>query len=293
MVNINVYLYDKKQEHFFSGKSTSKNVCGIICNIQNDFSFTKSKLKSESDRDNFLISSLKQADSNGYTLICMDKMISSCSSEQIYNCVEYCIQNICFDILYLSSWMDRGDMYDDIHDYCGYKIVKTISSHGTACLLFSPQGRRIFLENVLLVEGKSIDMCLEPQLYKFKAYTTNPSIINFNILERENDLEYCKVSKCREVPNSVRPVEITRRNTSTLNLLWFILVLIIIICITCILLSYAETNKITYDSITNSLSFGTTQKSQSNKIKNMNKNLSETGAENPFNPLDELTGYPI
>ena len=235
MVVINIYLFSSSQQDIFQGSSSTKNTTGNITLRKH-----RHKKPTEKDRDQYLFETLKCAPQDDYTLICLDKMITHCNPTQLYDCLEYAICHICFDIFYLASWADRCDLYSDFHEICHYKIVKTQSPHGTSCLLFSPAGRKKFLDTVQLIPGKTIDLCLNPQLGKFSVYSTTPSLIEFDITQRETDLEYIKVCKCREVPESVRPVEICRRNTTTLNLLWFVLILIIIICITGILLSYAD-----------------------------------------------------
>ncbi len=248
MVAINVYLYDNNQECLFNGKSRSTNCYSKNIHINPQCKKKRSKKEKRSitdrDRDNFVIKSLTDAPCDEYTLVCIDRMISVCTSDQIYDCIEYCISHIEFDIFYLASWADRCDLYSDFHEVDNYKIVRTRSPHGMACLLFSPCGKKKFLEKIELTKNRSLDLMVNPQLKSFKVYTTTPSIIEFDITQSECDLELIKVCKCREVPEAVRPVEVTRRNTTTLNLLWFILVLIIIICLAGILLNL--TNKSTY-----------------------------------------------
>ena len=95
---INVYLYDNNQECLFNGKSLSNN-----CYAKNIYINPSSKKKrskktkrnlTERDRDNFIMKSLQESPCDDYTLICVDKMVSTCTSNQIYDCMEYCINNI-------------------------------------------------------------------------------------------------------------------------------------------------------------------------------------------------------
>ena len=138
----------------------------------------------------------------------------------------------------MTSWADRVDLYSDIHELNNCKIVKTYSPHGTSCLLFSPAGRRNFLNRIKPCNYRSLDFVLHENIKCFDSYTSLPSLFEFDITCRESDLEFVKLSKCREIPSYVRPLEISRRNTTTLNVFWFILILIIILCVASILLSF-------------------------------------------------------
>ena len=242
MNKINVYVYDNKMLHLFEGESTSKNTrtnkTFISCNKK-----TKDK-KFHTSEDKFIYESLKNADPNEYTLVCLDKLNTLCSARKLYDYLEYTIDNIIFDIFYLSVWADRCDKYTDIHEVENCKIVKTFSPHGTACLLFSPSGRKIFLENIIPSPNISIDFTLNSKCSIFKSYTSLPALVEFDCLSIKGDKkrEMIKMSRYREDPYDLRPIEVTRRNTSTLNVFWFILIVIIIICVAGILLSI-NTNK--------------------------------------------------
>ena len=241
MVGIHIYLYDQKMESLFDGISNTNSTYPLTITTYHRHKDKRNKAKKcknfNSIEDRFIWESLKDAPENEYVLVCCDRLISNCSPSTIYNCIEYFIDHCTFDIFYLASWADRCDLYSDIHEIENYKIVKSQSPHGTACLLFSPEGRKKFLNSICPLETKSLDFTLNAQMDCFEVYTTTPSLIEFDITQRETDLEYVKLCKCREVPSMVRPVEITRRNTTTLNLFWFILVIIIIVCIATILLS--------------------------------------------------------
>ena len=248
MVGINVYLFDKKLESLFEGCSDSKNTYSLSITSYDKSKDSRNKIKLTNFNcieDRFIWECLSDCDPDAYSLICLDKLVSNCSTNTIYNCFEYLIENVDFDIFYAASWADRCDLYSDVHEIENYKIVKTYSPHGTSCLLFSPHGRKKFLEKINPTRLRSLDFTINSQMDLFEVYTTMPSLVEFDITKRESDLEYVKLCKCREVPNMVRPIEVERRNTTTLNLFWFILVLIIIICIAAILLSIADNVKIT------------------------------------------------
>ena len=259
---ISVYLFSEKQRDMFYGVSksgcTSEKIIKIMpCEC----------------RDAFIIKALQDAPEDEYTLVCLDKVITQVSANGIYDCIENIIEEIDFDIFYLASWADRCDLFTDIHEIDNYKLVKTYSPHGTSCLLFSPEGRRKFLSKIKLEEKVALDCTLHQQLKCFNVYTTIPSLVEFDITQRDTDLEYVKLCKCREVPEYVRPLEVSRRNNSTLNLFWFILVLIIIVCIACILMSFTNTSTV---------------------IPNLYPNLPATTAKAgypPYDPTGDLKTY--
>jgi hypothetical protein len=261
MPKICVYLFSEKQKSLFSATSSSgKTYCEqiMICD--------RSKKKpNDLQRDDFFMNVVENAPHNDYILICYDKMLSHLSSEDLYNCLEYCCSEINFDLLFLASWAEHPECISDIHDYRHIKIMKTLSPHGTSCILFSPTGRRRFLDEIEIDPYRSLTLCLNPQLKKLQVYSTYPSLVEFDITERESHLELIKCCKYREVPSAVRPPKLIRRNTTTLSLLWFILVLIIIICITAILLTYADAPKM--------------------------KNLSISAPYPPYDPIGDIGSY--
>lgn len=235
MYKVNVYAYDKQTSEIFNGcSSLGKTKIQDITFCE----FTEQKCKNfMCPQDKFIYESLKYANEHEYTLICLDKLVSLCDSRQVYDYLEYIIENINFDIFYLANWADRCDLYSDIHEVDNFKIVKTLSPHGTSCLLFSPSGRELFLKHVKNTTRHTIDTILNTNNHLFRTYTSLPCIVEFDILKRNSDLEFVKVCKAREVPSTIHPIGITRRNTSTLNVFWFILVLIIIICVAALLLT--------------------------------------------------------
>jgi len=242
---INVYVLNTKQLSFLDGCSQSKNVKVNSIHVYDPSKDKRKKCTSFLNiEDRFVYESLLRAPGNEYTLVCCDRMVSHCSATTIYDCLEQVIMNCNFDIFYLASWAERCDLFCDVHEIENYKIVKSMSPHGTSCLLFSPYGREKFLSQISCSPEKSLDFTLHSKISCFNTYTTLPSLVNFDITLRKTDLEYVKLCKCREVPESVRPVEVTRRNTTTLNLFWFILVVIIIICIATILISITDASKL-------------------------------------------------
>ena len=243
MNKINIYAFNSKVSSFFDGKSDTEKTGGNEITIYHQKKDKRKLNNFLNVEDKFVYDSLNSSDPNQYTLICLDKLITLCTTNQIYNHLEYVIENINFDIFYLTSWCDRCDLYTDIHEINNCKIVKTFSPHGMACLLFSPNGRKIFLNEIKPSNDRSLDFILNSNNKNFNMYTSLPSLVEFDILNRESDLEFVKLCKVREVPSYIRPIEVSRRNTTTLNVFWFILILILIICIAAILLSLNSGNR--------------------------------------------------
>ena len=238
MNKINIFAFSNKSSLFFDGKSSSGQTGAREITVYHQKK-DKSKLNNFlSIEDKFIYESLKNSNKDEYTLICLDKIVTLCNTTQIYDYLEYVIDNINFDIFYLTSWCDRVDLYSDIHELNNCKIVKTFSTHGTSCLLFSPFGRKKFLDRIKPCNYRSLDFVLHENIRCFETYTSLPSLFEFDITCRESDLEFVKLSKCREIPSYVRPISVSRRNTTTLNVFWFILILIIILCVAAMLLSF-------------------------------------------------------
>lgn len=266
ILNIKISIFSNENPktvvNIFSGKSSSNLVNGTVKIIpieKND----------KYDLDYFLTyNTLLNYSDTDYVIICKDTVVSSMPSDAIYDVLEEAIKrnndtsnNYEFDMFYLGKWMDRCDQYTNQIDVgnTGLKIVNTISPNGVMCIMFSPKGRKKFLEiydintNPILNQTESNKQTLGHYLHhriglqtnylndipvlqqKFYTITSVPSLINFDISKRKNDNEFIKTVECR---NTQQEVKNTSSSQSNMSFFWFVIILIIIFIVVLLFFKY-------------------------------------------------------
>lgn len=201
-----------------------------------------------------------------YFIFCKDAVVSSSTSKNTLDVIEKTIllnkDSNRFDLFYLAKWVDRCDQYTNFNTIndTGMKLVDTISPNGVLCIMFSPEGRKKFLEiynidtNPILTQTNknkeslghylhnriglktNIDSQLPNLRQKFYAITTTPSLLNFDITKRLNDNELIKTVECRDVPT----IEIKQNSSNNMSFFWFIIIIIGIILIIFLFYKYSE-----------------------------------------------------
>jgi hypothetical protein len=272
ILNIKIFIFSNENpqtvKNIFSGKSNSGLVSGtvnVVPIIENekfdlDYWLTYNSLRNSTDTD--------------YVIICKDAVVSTMNSSDIFDILENVINrndtdpNNSFDLFYLGKWMDRCDQFTnqiDIGD-TGMKIVNTISPNGIMCIMFSPQGRKKFLEiydiekTPILTQTLTNKQTLGHYLHhriglktnylndndipisqqKFYAITSSPSIIDFDISKRKSDSEFIKTVECRNTQQEVKNTE----TQSSMTFFWFIVIVLIIIFVVWICYKYSSSYKI-------------------------------------------------
>lgn len=199
-------------------------------------------------------------DENDYVLICKSSCVSASSSNTILNLIEKVIENNengdnCFDLFYLSKWLDRCDLYSNVYECdSGLKIVNTFSPNGIHCLMFSPKGREKFMKYYSPEENPIRDMTLSQVLNNrigqrcqeyvnldedetFIAITTTPTLINYDIINgKGNKHNNLKLSECRDIPHPSKPEPTP--TTSHMAFFWLLIIIIFVTLIAFIFVRY-------------------------------------------------------
>jgi len=261
---VRVYIYEENygnvevSKSLFTGKSDNGNKI-YIETISVD-------LHNKHDNDyqivleSFNLASTKKNYEDTYILICKSTAISSASSNTILNVIEKVVNDDlngtnCFDIFYLSKWLDRCDQYSNVHEFhSGLNIVNTYSPHGIHCLMFSPRGRNKFLihynPNSNPICDRSLGHVLNSRIgHKntthiniesdevFIAITTTPSIINYDIINGKGDpSNNLKLCECRDIPHPSKPE--FSPTTSHMAFFWLLIIIIFVCLIVFILIRY-------------------------------------------------------
>jgi len=237
MPGIHIFIDDKHgNERFFYGKSTSGET------------FDSSIIKREvSGRSELIDYALETAPLDSYILCAYGPLLSSLTTEAIYNTIENVIDNkskkIDFDAFYLTLYADECKFTTDEYSYDFMKIRKTVSPHGTECILFSPNGVKKLKDDYKEIDGRSYDHYLNNNGENMSLYTTFPPLISVDISKRNSDTQLIKSTICRENINSEKPIENKQRYNGNMNIFWFFLIIVFIVFIATMLISFGGVNE--------------------------------------------------
>lgn len=227
MPQINVFINENSgNERLFYGKSDSGNTF--------DASITPLASKT---RDELISEAIKQTGDDAYVLCAFDKLKTSLSSSEIYNVLEFATENIQFDIFYLTLYADRCRFSNDEYTYNNLDIKRTISPHGTECILISPNGIKKMKSMPQLTEGRSWDYFLNAKGEEMMLYSSYPPLVMVDISKRNKDADLIKSTVCREEINEKNPIELSRRYSGNMNLFWFFIIVVFILFIAAMLIS--------------------------------------------------------
>uniref|UniRef100_A0A6C0BE01 Uncharacterized protein n=1 Tax=viral metagenome TaxID=1070528 RepID=A0A6C0BE01_9ZZZZ len=232
MSQIHVFVDDKHQNQLlFYGKSTSEMT-----------SDAKIIPVSVNSRDELIAYAIKTAPKDSYILCAYGALLTALTSKSIYDALEYVISNIEFDAFYLTLYGDSCSFSSDEHTYDFMTIRRSISPHGTECILFSPEGVNKIVNTFDDHDGRGFDYHLNNRGEKMLLYTSFPPLINVDLNKRDKDTQLVKGTICRENINLERPIEISKRYNGNMNLFWFFLVVIFILFISAMLISFGPKN---------------------------------------------------
>jgi len=147
--------------------------------------------------------------SESHLIIIKDPVVTALTPCQILDVIESVVETN-YDILYLSSYMDRCDLYTPVHglETSPIKIVETVSPNGFSAVCISPQGIGKFM-NVFDPDTSPLYTPLSralnsligrtvPEGERFIAFTCYPNAIEFDTVHRQSDIDFLKTHKCRE-----------------------------------------------------------------------------------------------
>ena len=231
MVKVFVYTDDKSKSYrlFYSDSTTGRTTNGGV-----------NRLKVE-NRDQLISNAIANTPDDGYILVAYGPLLTTMNSKQIFDAIEYAIENIQeLDILYLTIYSDDCPLNTDERTYENMVFKRTVSPHGTECILITPKGVESILNTINGEDGRGYDFYLNSAGEKMMLYTANPPIMMVDISRRSDDTKLIKTTLCREVISSVKPIELTRRYTGNMNLFWFFLIVVFILFIAAMMLSFSE-----------------------------------------------------
>lgn len=256
---VNAYIY--KENHgnvedaasLFKGKSD----CGYKVHVK-IVSFCP---HDKHDYDyQIVIESFNLACDDDYVIICKSTAVSASSCNTILNIIEKVVNDDksgdnCFDIFYLSKWLDRCDQYSNVHECeSGLKIVNTVSPNGVHCLMFSPRGREKFMREYHPdknpIHDRTLGQVLNARIGQrgnenvsvnddevFTAITTTPSLINYDIINgKGHKYNNLKLSECRDIPDPAKPEP--THTTSHMAFFWLLIIIVFVVLISFILVRY-------------------------------------------------------
>ena len=230
MSQIHVFVDDKnKNERFFYGKSSSE--------LTSDARIIPVAV---TNRDDLIAHAIKTAPKNSYILCAYGPLATCLTPQGIYDTLEFTISNIEFDVFYLTLYGDNCNFSSDDYSYESMTIRRSISPHGTECILISPEGVDKIINSFDDVDGRGFDYYLNNRGETMSLYTSFPPIINVDVSKRNSDTQLVKSTICRENINSEQPIEITKRYNGNMNLFWFFLIVIFVLFIATMLISFGS-----------------------------------------------------
>lgn len=232
MNSINVFSDRNSNGKIFLGKSSTGNT-GI----------KKYEKISVKNRDELISNAMMNScDDNSYILCAYGQLLTNMKICEIYDAIEFAINNIEFDVLYLTIYSDDCSLNSDIYSYENMVFKRTISPHGTECILISPKGVENILNLINGEDGRGYDYYLNCAAEKMLLYTSFPPIIMVDVSKRSNDTKLIKSSVCKEKIISVKPLELTQKYNGNMNLFWFFLIVVFILFIAAMFLSFSDSS---------------------------------------------------
>lgn len=204
-------------------------------------SITKLDVK---NRDELISNGMMIAPEGSYLLCAYGPLLSNMKTNEIYNAIDFAISNITFDILYLTIYSDHCSLHSDEYSYENMVFHRTISPHGTECVLISPNGVNKILDFVKAEDGRGYDFYLNNLGEKMLLYTAFPPIMMVDTSKRTSEVQLIKNTVCREIISAERPLELTKKYTGNMNLFWFFLIIVFILFIASMLISFGGKTKI-------------------------------------------------
>lgn len=191
-------------------------------------------------QNRLLKDAVENSDPDRFTVIMYNNLVSVLEPTQITDFICDVASDIQFDIFYLVRYGDDCRAHDDFHTIKNISVMKVLHAHGIEALIISPSGKQFLTGKLTEKDGRGLDFILNALCPKMNNYSSFPTILNVDLNNRANDYELIKGVLCREAVQSLRPPKLTQKNTSTLNLFWFILVIVFIFCVAAMVLSLSD-----------------------------------------------------
>ena len=194
-----------------------------------------------------LYDALKDSDCTSFTIVCKDTSVSTTTATALLASLELIVKDYIhdaeqrsrkrFDILWLAKWLDQCEkQYNRRHNNGrGMYVTNTIGPHGVQCLMFSPQGRDLFLDLEPITKDISLSNYLNRNCQdKIKAITFQPCPIKFDITYADKPIDYVKLCECTDLPNSIKP----DKPGTDVNFFVFIIIGLVIVMIIYLLIKF-------------------------------------------------------
>ena len=190
-------------------------------------------------RDELIAKSILRAPKNSYILCAYGPLKTTMNSKEIFEALEFIVENQKqLDVFYLSIYSDNCSLRTDDFDYNNMTFTRTMSPHGTECILITPMGVEKILDLMQEDHGRGFDFYLNAAAEKMMIYTSIPSIVKVDVSRRTKDTQLIKAAECREEIIAVKPLDLTKKYTGNMNLFWFFLVIIFILFIAVMILTF-------------------------------------------------------
>lgn len=178
--------------------------------------------------DELLLKALEISDPNKTMIILNSNVITLLDPIALLDTLEYFIDNVTYDIFYLTRYADVCKSHTDFRKYKSVDFMKVFSPHGIESIMISPSGKQKINGKLKSVHGRGADFILNAMSEHMNNYSSYPTLMNIDLTKRSDDSELVKGNICKEAYHAVKPAKISSRNTSVTNLFWFILVLLFI-----------------------------------------------------------------
>lgn len=182
-------------------------------------------------QDTLLRCAVEDSDPTKFSIVLHYSMVSILSPDQVTEYIKNIVDKISFDVFYLSRYADECREHDDFNILDEISTMRVYHPHGVEALILSPIGKQKLRGNFKMIDGRGTDYILNSLGPKMENYSCWPLVYNFDMSKRTNAYDLIKTVVCRESAHSLRPPSLTQKNTSSMNLFWFIMVLIFIFCV--------------------------------------------------------------
>lgn len=180
--------------------------------------------------DELLIQSLKQSDPEKTLIVLYGNLKTSLEAPKILDCLDYFINHVGeYDVFFLSRYLDDCRLHTDFHTRGYIDYFKVGSPNGIEALMISPAGKTKLIGKLKPSNGRGVNFMLNAMSAKMSNYSSFPLIYHVDVSKEDSDSERIKSITCREKVELIKPPKSSTRNSSILNFLWFILVLIFLL----------------------------------------------------------------
>lgn len=197
-----------------------------------------------SSRDDLIAKAILRAPKDSYILCAYGPLRTTMNSKDILDALEFIIEEQKdLDLFYLTVYSDNCTLRTDDIDYKHMTFVRTMSPHGTECILITPKGIDKIFDILQEDHGRGFDFYLNAAAEKMMIYTSLPSMIKVDVSKRTKETQLVKLAECREEIIAAKPLDLTKKYTGNMNLFWFFLVVLAILFIVAMIFSFDGSRK--------------------------------------------------